>query len=185
MGRFVNVRVIYSYIGTEENVTASDLKASSLPVVDAQISSSKEVRKEKEEDGEIEEEEDSVASTLSSIAPLMSNSDLANRKLVPLKIDQELDWTDPPGSDSDLANNGTSSPSGWRRAMSYEMLEDFDVAAAKERPKAKTLPLNKRSNSSDHLSRPPFSSPTGKRSLTLSTSGSEAESIYGMWRSAM
>lgn len=66
----------------------------------------------------------------------------------------------------------------WRRTSSYENLQEIPLGVSFKEvdlPRQVTL---KGSSSSDHLASPTHI-PSGK-GLTLSMSGSEAESIYGM-----
>lgn len=80
------------------------------------------------------------------------------------------------GDDDDTAaaEGGTGLPTSpsWRRSPSYEQLQKIELDA---HPLAKSS--RARTTGGSLLASPPHSS--DKRTLTLSVSGSEAESIYG------
>ena len=147
----------------------------------------------------------SSSSSSSSNGLSEAKTDLINGSLLPLVISRGSESSESACPQAEISPNLANSPS-WRRAPSYLQLDEIAPEAPKdvqkpEAPKDVQKPegakdvqmpeapmevqevqmlLKTRSNSSDHLSRPNLNSPSGKSSLTLSMSGSEAESVYGM-----
>lgn len=180
---------ILVYLESEQTIVASssELASSETPIISItdMVEPSPVFSREEEEEEEDKSEEHIVFTPLppfSSSDPSSPNANLTNESLPsPLEINRVSDLSGSDNASAQSRNGATppTSPTNWRRAPSYEQLDQIAPEAATDiHPEPDQFKT--RSNSSDHLSRPQILTSSIKKSLTLSISGSEAESIYGV-----